>query len=120
MPFREILADNTTANSLSFMDSLRGSSFTGQGHEDIVAAAMQRMGFEVRQNVLLDNNTGQEAGHWLQEQWMRYVCAKEYCNGKPQRWWRIFQREPTLEELHMPRPSVTEVDVLAECLVPFD
>ena len=81
---------------------------------------MQRMGFEVRQNVLLDNNTGQEAGQWLQEQWMLYVCAKEYCNWKPQRWLRTFQREPTLEELHMPRPSVTKVDVLAECLVPFE
>ena len=81
MPFREILADNTTTNSLSFMDSLRGSSFTGQEHEDMVAAAMQRMGFEVQQNVLLDSNTGQEAGHWLQEQWVRYVCAKNSATG---------------------------------------
>ena len=101
------------------MDSLRGSSFAGQEHEDMVAAAMQRMGFEVQQNVLLDSNTGQEAGHWLQEQWVRYVC-KEFCNGKPQRWLRTFQRLPTWEELCMPRPFVAEVDVLAKRLAPFE
>ena len=114
-----MLADNTTATSLSFMDSLRGSSFTGQGHEDMVVAAMERMGFEVQRNVLLDNNTGQEAEHWLQGQWVRYVCAKEFWNGRPQRWWRTFQHEPTWE-FEMARPYVTEVDVLAECRVPFE
>ena len=95
------------------MESLRGSSYTGQGFEDAVVLALKRMGFTVRHNVLLDS-AGQAASAELTSQWVAFVLLKEFKKGNREKWWQHFGRDPSRSEWYMPRPAVTEVDVLAE------
>ncbi len=99
---------------LLLMESLRGSSFTGQGFEDAVVLAMQHMGFTVRSNTLLNNHTSGIASERLELRWQKYILAKEFCKGNGEPWWRHYQRDPYRQELEIRRPPVTEVDVMAE------
>ncbi|CAE7516633.1 unnamed protein product, partial [Symbiodinium pilosum] len=101
------------------MESLRGSSFTGQGFEDVVVRAMERMGFTVQSNKLLDNSTGEVANQELEQLWVQYILAKEWNKGNFEPWWQLYQRAPMDWELQLPRPFVTEVDVMAEIASPL-
>ena len=98
------------------MESLKGSSFTGQGYEEVVVRAMQRMGFTVLSNNLLDNRTGEFASAELKDQWVRYILAKEFKTGNKDPWRQLYQYDPSFWELSTLlqwRPYVTEVDVMA-------
>ena len=99
---------------LLLMESQRGSSFTGQGFEVAVVLAMQRMGFTVQSNKLLDNTTSQFASEKQESKWEKYILAKEYGKGNTDLWWRRYNRPPHQDELQIRCPNVTEVDVMAQ------
>ena len=51
---------------------------------------MQRMGFTVLSNNLLDNRTGEFASAELKDQWERYILAKEFNKGNPNPWRQLY------------------------------
>ena len=93
--------------------SLRGSSCTGQGFEEAVAKAMDRMGFRVESNVLLNSATGFRADHNLKQRWVRYILAKEHGRGNVEPWKQKFPGTEPIRRDWERRPPVTEVDVTA-------
>ena len=93
--------------------SLRGSSCTGQGFEEAVARAMDRMGFTVESNILLNSTTGLPADQTLRQRWVRHILAKEVRRGNDEPWKEQFGRATPRRQDWANRPNVTEVDLVA-------
>ncbi|OLP88392.1 hypothetical protein AK812_SmicGene30277, partial [Symbiodinium microadriaticum] len=74
---------------------------------------MDRMGFRVESNVLLNSATGFRADHNLKQRWVRYILAKEHGRGNVEPWKQKFPGTEPIRRDWERRPPVTEVDVTA-------